>query len=506
MTKAKTEINDFYAGYSVKTFTAAFNYISESHTQRLAEVLNKAGCGRLQICGKSPQKILPGFKIISGYGLEYGQSLSEILECCENEILVLVTRATDLALLPDFAEWIGSFEESDTTFSYSAHNLGKAGSADMQLQPCIDYQTGSVRDDFDFGPIVLIKAGKARELLSKYPNLLPEDPSALYGLRLACSLQALPLRFSRPSYTAISLEDEDSHKAHFAYASSSGAANQKALERTFTEYARSAGFYISQPGTQLDFASEKFPFEASVIIPVRNRAGKVEHAVRSALNQKTSFSYNVIVVDNHSSDGTTAALAEIGRQESKLLHLVPERKDLGIGGCWQLAVDHEQCGCFAVQLDSDDLYSSEVVLQRIVDEFYHSKAAAVVGSYLLVDRDLKEIPPGAIEHREWSDANGHNNALRINGFGAPRAYYTPVIRKIGFPNVSYGEDYAAMLAISREYKIARIYEYLYLCRRWEGNSDAAPSIEKMNGFHQYKDSVRTAEIGIRKVLVAKCGG
>lgn len=473
----------------------AFNFISVSHSQRLSEVAATFDCKQFFVCGKTPLSVSADTQIVSGYGLEFGQSLTEILSQCKTKVLALVTKPTNLELLPEFNEWCRFCESSNIAFHYSAHNLVRAGAS--ELQPCIDYQTGSVRDDFEFGAVILINIEKAKHILAKYPELMPDDASALYGLRLACSLEALPSRFTKPTYTAVALQEEDAHKSHFAYASISGASNQKTLERTFTLFAKQRGFVLRPPEQSIDFTGKNFSIESSVIIPVRNRVGKVEHAVRSALEQKTNFPFNVIVIDNHSTDGTTAALEQIAKEDSKLLHIIPERKDLGIGGCWQLAIEQSDCGLFAVQLDSDDLYSSDHVLQRIVDEFHRSKAAAVVGSYLLVDRDLNEIPPGAIEHREWTDSNGHNNALRINGFGAPRAYFTPVIREVGFPNVSYGEDYAAMLAISREYKIARIYEILYLCRRWEGNSDAAPSIEKMNGFHQYKDGVRTAEIESR---------
>ena len=482
------------------TLSIALNYMGDAHLVELEKTFKQVDCKEIFVCGKSPKFSSDSYRIIGGYGIEFGSSLKELITQCKTSLLALLVKPSSLSLLAGFNEWLKSSENALSAFSYSSHQLGVKGQSELLSQPGIEYQDGSVRDDFDFGPLILLNVEKVKSLILKYPELLPDDASALYGLRLASCLDSRPYRFTSPSYIATSLQSEDAHQAHFAYASASGAGAQKALENVFTKYSKLAGFNLDKAGSAVDFNSENFGVEASIIIPVRNRAGKVEHAVESALGQITNFPFNVIVVDNHSSDGTTEALAKIAKNNSNLLHLIPESKDLGIGGCWQLAINHKDCGRFSVQLDSDDIYSSVNVLQRIVDEFKQSKAAAVVGSYLLVDRDLNEIPPGAIEHREWTDENGHNNALRINGFGAPRAYYTPVIRKVGFPNVSYGEDYSAMLAISREYKIARIYEHLYLCRRWEGNSDAAPSIEKMNGFHTYKDSVRTNEIEARRKL------
>lgn len=482
------------------SLSIALNYLGDSHLHGLEKAFAGLGCKEIFVCGKSPKLRSDMYKIVGGYGVEFGHSLLDLVGRCHSPILALLLKPNAISLLPKFSEWLTHVQKGAAAFYYSAYQISTGKDSETLLQPGIDYQLGSVRDDFDFGPLVLLNVSRVRDLIAKYPKLIPDDASALYGLRLASSLEYLPQRFAEPSYLTNPLQEEDVHHSHFAYASASGAGSQKALERTFTEFSQIAKFHLSKPGASVHFNEGSFEVEASVVIPVRNRAGKVEHAVLSALNQLTKFPFNVIVVDNHSTDGTTSALSEIARKNKALIHLIPERKDLGIGGCWQLAVEDKSCGRFAVQLDSDDLYSSENVLQRIVDEFYNSGAAAVVGSYLLVDRDLNEIPPGAIEHREWTDANGHNNALRINGFGAPRAYFTPVIRKVGFPNVSYGEDYSAMLAISREYKIARIYEHLYLCRRWEGNSDAAPSIEKMNGFHTYKDAVRTKEIEARKDL------
>jgi hypothetical protein len=484
-------------------FAVVFNYLSDSHCLSLLNSYKdwtKKSTHTLEgfyICGQTPQNKIEGTEILGGYGLNYRQTLEELCDKSKADFFIMLLKPVGLEILEDFELWLNKILAENLAFSFSSHEQ-QSCSAKIEQQPLIDYQLGSVRDDFDFGAIVILKRESLEKALSQFATLVCDDQTALYAVRLALSLQALPSRFENTTYKTIELEAENQHLAHFAYASSAGASNQKAFEKTFVRFAEIAGFYKDTEAKTVDFAKETFEFEASVIIPVRNRAGKIEHAVASALSQKTDFKFNVIVVDNHSSDGSTEALAKLAKENANLFHVIPDRTDLGIGGCWELAVNNCNCGKFSVQLDSDDLYKDENVLSMIVQRFYQTQAAAIVGSYLLVDRDLNPIPPGSIEHREWNSKTGYSNILRINGLGAPRAFHTPVIRKIGFPNVSYGEDYSAMLAISREYKISRIYEHLYLCRRWEGNSDAAPSIEKLNQFHSYKDGLRSKEIEIRK--------
>jgi glycosyltransferase involved in cell wall biosynthesis len=270
------------------------------------------------------------------------------------------------------------------------------------------------------------------------------------------------------------------------------------MEKVFTHHLKRIDAFINSAYKKSVNFEQKFKNEVSVIIPVKNRANTVGDAISSAQKQKTKFDFNIIIVDNHSEDGTTTIISSKSSEDKRVLHIIPEQKNLGIGGCWNEAIFHPECGKFAVQLDSDDLYSDENTLQKIVDKFYEEKCAMVIGSYKLTDLNLNEIPPGIIDHREWTDENGHNNALRINGLGAPRAFYTPVIREIKFPNVSYGEDYAVGLAITRQYKVGRIYEPIYFCRRWEGNTDASLSIERQNANNYYKDSLRTQEILIRQ--------
>jgi len=287
----------------------------------------------------------------------------------------------------------------------------------------------------------------------------------------------------------------------FAYVDPRNKAAQKEMEIVFTNYLRKIGAYLPpRHFKEVEKTPRFFPVEASVVIPVRNRKGTITEAVKSALSQRTDLPFNVIVVDNYSTDGTTVILSSLARKHPRLKHVVPKRTDLGIGGCWNEALRHKACGRYAVQLDSDDLYGSPHTLQKMVDMLRHGKYAMVIAAYTLVNRKLKEIPPGLINHREWTDENGHNNALRINGLGAPRAFDTGLMRRIKFLNVSYGEDYAAALRICREYRIGRIYESLYLCRRWSGNTDAALGIEERNRNDAFKDKIRTAEILARQKM------
>ena len=295
-------------------------------------------------------------------------------------------------------------------------------------------------------------------------------------------------------YTVEETDLRKSGQKQFDYVDPRNAEVQRECERICSEHLKAIGAWISPESVHDVAYAEGFEYEASVIIPVRNRVRTIEDAVCSALSQQTSFPFNVIVVDNHSTDGTTEVLERLKGKDSRLVHIIPKENDLGIGGCWDLAIRHEQCGRFAVQLDSDDLYSGTDSLQRIVDKFHQEHCAMVIGSYRMCDFQLQTLPPGLIDHKEWTDENGRNNALRINGLGAPRAFYTPLLREQGFPNTSYGEDYALGLAFSRRYRIGRIYEELYLCRRWEGNSDAALSHDRVNANNQYKDSLRTMEI------------
>lgn len=364
--------------------------------------------------------------------------------------------------------------------------------------PTIDYFAGSLRNDFDFGSMLLFRTSALKKYLAE--GLDEYRYAGLYQLRLAMSRCGRIHHHCDFLYTECESDTRKSGEKQFDYVNPAQRDVQVEMEKVCTHHLKAIGAWLPPCKYKgIDLSAGEFPVEASVVIPVLNRHSTIADAIGSVLKQKTTFPFNVIVVDNHSTDGTGEIIDSFG--DSRVLHLVPERNDLGIGGCWNMAVNSVHCGRFAVQLDSDDLYSDGNTLQRVVDEFYSQKCAMIVGTYRICDFELNTLPPGIIDHREWSEENGRNNALRINGLGAPRAFYTPVVREIGFPNVSYGEDYAVGLAVSRSYRIGRIYDVLYLCRRWGGNSDAALSHEKVNAHNLYKDSLRTAEVEARIELV-----
>lgn len=371
-----------------------------------------------------------------------------------------------------------------------------------ERHPAIDYQLGSIRDDFDFGSLLLIRT----LLLKKWAAQNAENScnyAGLYALRLFLSREGELLHLNEYLYTEEEHDLRASGVKQFDYVNPANREVQVEMETVATAHLKEIVALVDTTTYRsVDFNEQDFDTEATVVIPVYNREKTIRDAVESALGQKTSFPFNVIVVDNHSTDGTTRILEELSERyavgPNNLIHIIPERSDLGIGGCWNVAVNDSRCGRFAVQLDSDDLYSSPKTLQAIVDAFYKQQCAMVVGSYRMCDFELNTLPPGLIAHKEWTEQNGPNNALRINGLGAPRAFFTPVARQLQFPNTSYGEDYAMGLAVSRRWRIGRIYDELYLCRRWEGNSDAALSIERVNANNLYKDRLRTMEVMARR--------
>lgn len=382
--------------------------------------------------------------------------------------------------------------DSDATITY-CHYREKDGEK-ITLHPVNDYQFGSVRDDFDFGSVVLLNAA---DVLAASENGVCDDGTSpdggWYALRLRMSIGRTIASLPEYLYTVEKTDYRKSGEKQHDYVNPKNAYNQIHYERAFTDYLIDIDGMAALNPLHPDFEKDNFSVEASVVIPVRNRVKTIGDAVKSALQQSANFRYNVIVVDNASSDGTRELLEDIDDQRLVLIK-VEENEHLGIGGCWNKALLSEHCGRFAIQLDSDDLYSDTDVISRIVDKFYEERCALVIGSYIMTNFNLNPIGPGLIDHKEWTTLNGANNALRINGFGAPRAFYTPVARQILFPNVSYGEDYAMCLRISREYAVARIFDPLYFCRRWDGNSDADLSIEKANAHNEYKDFVRSVEL------------
>src|SRR5712671_3958688 len=365
--------------------------------------------------------------------------------------------------------------------------------SDSAGHPRIEYQLGSIRDNFDLGAVLAISVPAAREAVKESGNY---QWGGLYDLRLRLSEKRPIIRIPEPLFASSIEEERPSAETQFDYVDPRNRDYQIEMERIATRHLQRIGAVLPPGFRKAERSADSFVVEASIVIPVRNRERTILEAVWSALSQKPGFDFNVIVVDNRSTDQTTEILRKI--EDPRLIHIVPERTDLGIGGCWNLAVQSPACGRYVVQLDSDDLYSSDTCLGRIVEELRRGPYAMVVGSYSMVNFDMQPLPPGLIDHREWTDDNGPNNALRINGLGAPRAFDTAILRKIWFPNVSYGEDYAVGLRISREYAIGRIYDSVYLCRRWGGNSDSALPIETANRYDSYKDWIRTNEIRARQ--------
>ena len=429
-----------------------------------------------------------------------GDTIKRVIDKISTKYLMFINGSRIVEITGNGVEkFISAAKNTNAGWIYSDYN-NKEGEKNP-YHSLIDYQTGSIRDNFDFGQCFLVDADIARHSL---PDLFSIKNkllfSGIYDLRLTISRKSALLRIPVPLYSVQITEKSSESEKMFEYVDPKNRQVQIEMEQVATHHLKEIDVYINPSNKRSVSFENNFNCEASVVIPVKNRVDTIGDAVKSALTQKTKFKFNVIIVDNHSNDGTAEKIKNISTEDKRVIHIIPQRNDLGIGGCWNEAINHPECGKFAVQLDSDDLYTDENTLQKIIDKFYEEKYAMVIGSYMLADYDLNEIPPGIIDHREWTDENGHNNALRINGLGAPRAFYTPIIREVKFPNVSYGEDYAVALAISRQYKIGRIYEPVYLCRRWEGNTDASLTIEEQNENNFYKDSLRTEEIKLRQEL------
>ena len=452
--------------------------------------------------------------------LESSNTITSIAENTDADYVIICTKTTPIKWgLYALERFLRTADDTGAVMIYSDHysmvkdeSLSQDGTSavgKLEKHPVIDYQEGSLRDDFDFGSLWLIKSQCLRDYTAQ-TDRVDYLYAGLYDLRLYLSRVGEIFHLNEYLYTENELDTRKSGEKQFDYVNPRNREVQIEMERACTQHLEKVGALIDTSYYRLpDFNEQDFEYEASVVIPVFNREKTIADAVKSALSQKANFKFNVIVVNNHSTDKTGEILSRIAhemeekndKQAGRLIQIVPERRDLGIGGCWNVAINSDHCGKFAVQLDSDDLYSSPKTLQKIVDAFYKQKAAMMIGSYRMCDFDLNTLPPGLIDHKEWTEDNGCNNALRINGLGAPRAFFTPLVRQIQFPNTSYGEDYALGLAFSRRYRIGRIYDELYLCRRWGGNSDAALSIDRVNANNLYKDRLRTMELKARRQML-----
>ena len=434
---------------------------------------------------------LPGCELLSVDMPYCSTTMRAIAQKADAEYTLLYTKETTLELgMFALERMMHIAEDSDAGMVYADHYQiadGKQTNA-----PVIDYQFGSLRDDFNFGSVLLFNTSKLKDY----------DFAGLYDLRLKLSQKADLVHINEYLYSEVENDTRKSGEKIFDYVDPKNRDRQIEMEKACTEHLKEIGGYLKPEFKQIEFSAGNFEYEASVIIPVRNRIRTIRDAIQSVLSQKTDFKFNLIIIDNHSTDGTTEAIDEF-KNDERLIHIIPERNDLGIGGCWNMGVHHPKCGKFAVQLDSDDVYANENTLTTMVRAFYEQNCAMVVGTYMMTDFNMNMIAPGIIDHKEWTPENGRNNALRINGLGAPRAFYTPVLREVKVPNTSYGEDYALGLNFSRQYQIGRVYDVVYNCRRWDDNSDASLDIVKMNGHNLYKDRIRTWELQARVAMNKK---
>lgn len=486
----------------MKPITLITIYNNEPFFTQTMDVLLNSGVVE-EVCivtKKTLRYTKPEYRLFKAQSIFSQKVLSHILSEIRTPYFLLMPVAKAIEItVNELERMIDAMVSSRAGLVYSdfivKENRGKF------VHPLNDYQLGSVREDFNLGTILLFSTSSVQGALEKYTTINDTRYAGLYNLRLKLSIDYSIHHIHEPLYSIYESFNQPDIQKHFSYLNPDNREIQREMEIVFTDYLKKIRAYL--PSNRLRMAEPatcSFPVLASIIIPVKSRKNTIAYAVESALKQETTFPFNVIVVDNHSVDGTTAVLSTLSLQHSRLIHIIPQRTDLGIGGCWNEAINHEACGKYAIQLDSDDLYSSPKALQKMVTHLQEGYAM-VIGAYTLVDENLKEIPPGLIDHREWTDENGHNNALRINGLGAPRGFDTSLMRRIGFLNVSYGEDYAAGLRICREYRIGRIYENLYLCRRWSGNTDASLTIEDTNKNDAFKDSIRTAEILARQEII-----
>lgn len=466
---------------------------AEKTIQALAACPQVAEIVLLGLPGSENEEIPHGCRLLPIQGLKHSQTMKAMAAASQTDYTLLYTKHTTLEPGMYALERMSRLlDDSGAGMVYADHYQLIDG--ERRPAPVIDYQEGSLRDDFNFGSVLLFLTPALKESAGRMTA--EYEFAGLYDLRLKLSQRYNLVHINEYLYTEIEDDQRKSGEKLFDYVDPRNRGVQVEMERACTEHLKEIGGYLEPVFEPIAFSDARFEYEASVIIPVRNRIRTIRDAIRSVLSQQTSFPFNLIVVDNHSTDGTTEAIREFAH-DNRLIHIIPDRTDLGIGGCWNLGVHDPRCGKFAVQLDSDDVYKDEHTLTTMVKAFYEQNCAMVVGTYMMTDFDMNCIPPGIIDHREWTPENGRNNALRINGLGAPRAFYTPVLREIKVPNTSYGEDYALGLNFSRRYQIGRVYDVVYLCRRWDDNSDASLDVVKMNAHNLYKDRIRTWELKAR---------
>lgn len=443
--------------------------------------------------------------IVDGYGgcevvpvdsLFSSETVKKVASKSKSAFTLLYTKYNDLEMGHLALERLASIAADTDAGMLYADSYSVSDSKRMP-SPKIDYQAGSLRDDFNFGSVLFFNTEKLKAAAAGID--CNYKAAGLYDLRLRLSRMAQIVHVNEYLYSDIESDTRLSGEKNFDYVDPRNRSAQIEMERACTAHLKAIGGYLFPVFESVGFDEEAFETEATVIIPVRNRVRTIGDAIRSVLAQKTDFAYNLIVVDNHSTDGTSEVIDGFA-SDRRVIHVIPERDDLGIGGCWNVGVNHPKCGKFAIQLDSDDVYSGADTIEKMVNAFYEQDCAMVVGTYMLTDFDMNMIAPGVIDHKEWTLENGRNNALRINGLGAPRAFYTPLLRQINVPNTCYGEDYALGLAFSRRYRIGRVYDVVYYCRRWEGNSDAALDVAKVNANNLYKDRIRTWELSARQKI------
>jgi hypothetical protein len=489
--------------------TVAIHYTEDKQFETLArqliahQLVEEVLCLRQSAPLSLPPSLLKDVKTVNVDAFFSGPAINSLIEAWRTDYLLLILPGGRVELGARAPErFVQVADDVGAAFVYS--DFRQQSGAEVADHPLIDYQLGAVRDNFDFGSVVLLSREEVVKALRDHGGISPDIRwGGLYDLRLKLSINSTIFRIPEPLYTRAAADLRASGEKIFDYVDPRKRDYQIEMEKIATGHLERIGARLEPGFAKPPESREDFPVKASVIIPVRNRVKTIVDAARSALSQKTDFPFNVIVVDNHSTDGTTDLLRDLAADNGRLIHVVPARTDYGIGGCWNEAIYSPHCGRYAAQLDSDDIYSSENTLARIVEEFDSGKYAMVIGSYTIVDFDLNELPPGLIDHREWTRENGRNNALRINGLGAPRAFDVTVLRRIGLPNTSYGEDYAVALRVSREYEIGRIYDSLYFARRWSDNSDSALPLATMNRYDAYKDRLRTIEILARQRLVGQ---